>query len=204
MTTTPGGAWDERYAEPGWAFGEAPNDFLREHAAALPVGRTLCLAEGEGRNAVFLAGLGHAVTGVDRSHVGLAKARGLAERHGVHLDLVQADLGTWSLGVGTWDAIVSIFAHVPGEVRPGLHRRVVEALRPGGMLLLEAYTPAQFGRGTGGPSEAARYMSLAGLRTELAGLTFESARELERPVIEGRYHTGMAHVVQLIARRTGA
>jgi SAM-dependent methyltransferase len=193
--------WDVRYAEPGWAFGTAPNDFLREQAARIPMGRVLCLAEGEGRNAVHLASLGHEVTAVDLSAVGVAKTLALATERGVRVHAETADLATWPIAPGAWQGIVSIFAHVPGEIRPALHRAVVAGLAPGGVLVLEAYPPEQEDRGTGGPSEPSRFMSLADLRTELAGLDFELAREIERDVIEGRYHTGRAAVVQVVARK---
>ena len=201
-TPPPPPHWDERYAQPGWAFGQEPNDFLRDHAVLLPAnGRVLTLAEGEGRNAVWLAGLGFLVTGVDESSVGLAKAQRLARERGVRITTVVADLNAFELGDETWDGIVSIFAHLPAEQRAPLHRRVVRALRPGGVLLLEAYTPSQLDRQTGGPGDAGKLMTLATLRSELAGLRFEIARETEREVIEGRYHTGRSSVVQVVARR---
>jgi SAM-dependent methyltransferase len=193
--------WDVRYAEPGWAFGTEPNDFLREMAPRLPRGRVLCLAEGEGRNAVYLAGLGHDVTAVDLSRVGVEKTLALAAERGVIVHAEVADLAEYAIVPGSWQGIVSIFAHVPGEIRPALHRAVVKGLVPGGVLVLEAYPPEQEGRGTGGPSEASRFMALADLRRELDGLEFLHARELERDVIEGRYHTGRAEVVQVVARR---
>ena len=193
--------WDVRYAGPGWAFGTEPNDFLREMAPRLPPGRVLCLAEGEGRNAVHLAGLGHEVTAVDLSPVGIEKTLALAAGRGVRVRAEVADLADYVITPGHWQGIVSIFAHVPREVRGPLHRAVVAGLAPGGVLVLEAYTPAQEDCGTGGPSEPARFMTLEDLRQELRGLEFLDARELERDVIEGRYHTGRAAVVQLVARR---
>ena len=194
--------WDARYAEPGWAFGLEPNDFLREAAATLrPNGRVLCLAEGEGRNAVWLAGQGHSVTAVDSSRVGLDKARELAAERGVPLRTIVADLGSYDLGREAWDAIVSIFAHVPPEARRHVHAQIWRSLVPGGLLLLEAYRPEQLAAGTGGPPDDARMLNLSRLRPELGTLEWLQARELERDVSEGRYHTGRAHVVQLVGRR---
>lgn len=194
--------WDARYAETGWAFGTEPNDFLRDEAHALPArGRVLCLAEGEGRNAVWLAEQGHHVTGVDSAGVGLAKAHALAAQRGVAIETVVADLATYDLGEATWDAIVSIFAHVPLDVRRRVHAAIPRALRPGGVLLLEAYRPQQLQQGTGGPPDDARMMDLARLRDELGALEWTLAREVTREVVEGRFHTGLAHTVQLIARR---
>jgi SAM-dependent methyltransferase len=199
----PASPWDERYAEPGWAFGREPNDFLREHATLLPPGRVLCLAEGEGRNAVHLATLGYEVTGVDLSPVGLAKAQALASERGVRITTVHADLAGWTIEPASWQGIVSIFAHVPEPVRVPLHRAVVAGLAPGGVLLLEAYTPAQVGRGTGGPSDAERLMTLESLRRELDGLEWNIAREIEREIFEGRCHGGTSAVVQVAARKPG-
>lgn len=160
----------------------------------------LCLAEGQGRNAVFLAGLGHSVTAMDRSAVGVERARALAREREVEVDFGVGDLATWSVGEGCWDAIVSVFAHVPPALRRDLHRRVVAGLAPGGRFLLEAYTPRQLEYGTGGPPDVELLMSLPELQAELEGLVIEVGRELEREVIEGVKHTGLAHVVQIVAR----
>jgi SAM-dependent methyltransferase len=193
--------WDARYSEPGWAFGTEPNDFLRGQAHHLPRGRVLCLAEGEGRNAVWLPGLGHEVTAVDAARAGLDKAEGLARERGVRIETVCADLATFAIEPGAWQGIVSIFAHVPAAVRRRVHAAVVTGLAPGGVLLLEAYRPQQLGRGTGGPPDDERMLDLERLRQELGSLEWLLARELERDVIEGRYHTGRASVVQSVARR---
>ncbi|MBE7453087.1 MAG: class I SAM-dependent methyltransferase [Kofleriaceae bacterium] len=195
--------WDQRYSEPGYAYGTAPNDFLREAAGRYlpPGGEVLSLAEGEGRNAVYLARHGFRVTGVDSSRVGLDKARTLAAQHGVELATVVADLSSYPLGDERWDGIVSIWCHTSPVVRIRLHRAVVAALRPGGVFLLEAYTPDQLGRGTGGPPDAALMMTLAGLRAELDGLELIHGEEKVRAVHEGRYHDGPSAVVQVVARK---
>jgi SAM-dependent methyltransferase len=193
--------WDARYAEPGWAFGTEPNDFLREQAHHVPPGRVLCLAEGEGRNAVWLAGQGYDVTAVDRASAGLEKANALARERGVRVATVCADLASYVIEPATWQGVVSIFAHVPPEVRRPMHAAVIRGLAPGGVLLLEAYRPQQVGRGTGGPPDEERLLDLARLRPELGALEWLLARELDRDVLEGRCHTGNASVVQLVARR---
>jgi SAM-dependent methyltransferase len=193
--------WDERYRCEEYVYGTEPNDFLRAQAHRLPRGRILCLAEGEGRNAVYLAGLGHQVTAVDASRVGLAKARRLAAARGVRIETVAADLAGYAPGRAAWDGIVSIFCHLPPAVRARLHAALADALRPGGWLILEAYTPAQVGRGTGGPPDPALTMDLETLREELGALEWVHALETEREVREGRLHTGRGAVVQLVARR---
>lgn len=193
--------WDERYNEPGFAYGTEPNDFLREVADRIPPGPVLCLAEGEGRNAVFLATRQHDVLAVDQSAVGLEKARQLATERGTSIETRATDLATFQFEEAHYAGIVSIWAHMPPEVRRLVHRKCVEALVPGGVMILEAYTPAQVGRGTGGPPNPAFCMTADGLREELVGLDFELLVERERHVSEGRYHNGDSSVVQMVARR---
>ncbi|WP_306535476.1 cyclopropane-fatty-acyl-phospholipid synthase family protein [Geobacter sp.] len=193
--------WDEQYDTADFAYGREPNAFLAEVSGMIPPGDVLCLAEGEGRNAVFLAKQGHRVLAVDSSAVGLAKAGRLAEESGVRIETVIADLAEFAIEPGRWDAIVSIFCHLPPTVRRSLHRKVVVGLRPGGLFILEAYTPAQLALRTGGPPTEEMMMTLAGLREELAGLEFLQGREMERDVVEGRLHTGRGAVVQVVARK---
>ena len=191
--------WDERYAAEEYAYGTEPNQFLAEHFQALPKGRVLSLAEGEGRNAVFLARQGYAVTAVDGSAVGLQKAEKLAREHGVEIELVHADLLDYEIGENCWDGIVSIFCPLPAGPRAVLHRKVVAGLKPGGVFLLEAYTPEQLRYGTGGGPSLETKTSRESLIEDLRGLTFTHLAELEREVVEGIYHTGLGAVVQAIA-----
>jgi SAM-dependent methyltransferase len=193
--------WNDRYAVANHVYGEDPNAFVAEVAPHIPAGPVLCLAEGEGRNAVYLAASGHRVTAVDQSEVGLAKARRLAAAHGVEITTVTADLGGYDIAPGAWAGIIATFAHLPPAVRQRIHRSVVAGLMPGGVFILEAYTPAQLAFDTGGPKAPELLMTLAGLREELSGLEFQIARELERDVIEGSGHTGRGAVVQVLARR---
>lgn len=195
--------WNERYAAEGFAYGTEPNDFLRDVAEQLaPRSRVLCLAEGEGRNAVFLATLGHSVVAVDQSDVGLKKAEALAQRKGVVVQTVVADLNDFVIEPGAYDAIVSIWAHVPPPLRTRLHAACVSGLAPRGLFVLEAYTPAQTKRTTGGPREPQVCMSADGLRRELSGLEIVLLHERVRMVHEGAFHDGESDVVQLLARRT--
>ncbi len=194
-------SWDERFDVPGYVYGTEPNAFVAARAALIPAGPVLCLAEGEGRNAVYLATLGHAVTAVDQSAVGLAKATRLAAVRGVPLATVVANLANYVIEPNSWSGIVSTFAHLPPPLRRAVHAQVVTGLRPGGVFILEAYTPAQLALGTGGPKDAELCMTLDGLHSELAGLEFVIAHECERNVIEGTNHTGRGAVVQVCARR---
>jgi len=193
--------WNNRFAAPQYIYGETPNAFVAEMAPQIPAGPVLCLAEGEGRNAVHLATLGHRVTAVDQSEAGLTKARRLAAARGVEIETVLADLGNFIIEPGVWSGIVATFAHLPPAIRCKVHAQAVDGLQPGGVLVLEAYTPAQLAFDTGGPKSTELLMTLAGLRDELAGLEFVIGREIERDVIEGDGHTGRGAVVQVLARR---
>lgn len=194
--------WDERYADEFASYGTEPNDFLRKVAARIPDGPVLCLAEGEGRNAVFLAERGHAVTAVDQSEVGLRNAHRLAAQRGVELTTVALDLADYDPGESQWAGIVSIWCHLPVAIRRPLHQRCVRALRPGGTLILEAYTPQQLqSPGTGGPPSTDLLMESEDLRREFSGLVFERCSESERDVHEGKFHRGWSCVVQVLATK---
>ena len=197
--------WDERYGTEEYVYGTAANDFLAAECHRIPSGHVLCLADGEGRNGVHLAALGFEVTSVDASSVGLAKARRLAESRRVVIHTQLADLSTFDLGRGAWTGIVSIFAHLPPDVRRAVHHQVPDALAPGGCFLLEAYTPThrKLGR-PGGPPEIDWLMTLETLATELAPLEIVLGREIERDVNEGHQHAGLSHVVQVVARKPAA
>lgn len=193
--------WDERYAADEYAYGIEANDFLKAHWQHLPKGRVLSLAEGEGRNAVFLAQQGYEVTAVDASLVGLNKGRQLAAEKGVTVNWVHADLAEYELGENTWDAIVSIFCPLPSIIRQALYQKISQALKPQGIFLLEAYTPKQLEYKTGGGNNPDTMQTAASLKAELAGLDFLFLQEVERDVIEGIYHTGLGAVVQAIAKK---
>ena len=194
--------WDDRYADSDYLFGTAPNDFLKSVAERLPPNsRILCMADGEGRNGVYLATLGHKVTAVDQSRVGLEKAKKLAKQKQVSIETIKADLAEYDLGVESWDCIVSIFFHIPSAVRAHIYPRIITALKPGGILILESYTPEQLNHGTGGPPIAELMLTKDELAQYFSEMNLEHLQELEREVIEGTGHTGLASVVQLLALR---
>jgi len=195
--------WDERYSEGGFAYGTQPNDFLKAEYSHIPKGgNVLCLAEGEGRNAVFLAMQGYSVTAVDQSAVGLHKAEKLARECGVSITTQVVDLADYDLGCDKWDGVVSIWAHVPIELRKKLHAAVVGSLKQGGVLILESYTERHIEmKGVGGPPASQKdfFMSLDKLAVELKGLDFIVACEIDRYISEGKYHVGESAVVQVVA-----
>lgn len=194
--------WNEKFGAEEWIYGTDPNDFLREVAPTLK-GAVLCIGEGEGRNAVFLAEQGLTVTAMDASPVGMEKALRLAALRGVTIHTVTSDLAHFDFGENAWGAIVSIWCHTPISLREQVHRNVVKALAPGGRFVLEAYTPRQLALGTGGPRSAEMLCEPDAVRRELDGLRFERLEEKEREVHEGKLHDGKSAVVQVVAVKPG-
>lgn len=192
--------WNERYAAEEYIYGTEPNAFLAEHAGKL-VGPVLSLAEGEGRNAVFLASLGLDVLGVDSSEVGLAKARKLAASRGVTIQTQVVDLAIYEPPANTFGSVVSIFAHLPSALRARLYPFVERSLKPGGMILLEAYSKEQIQRNTGGPKDVDMLMTCADLERAFPGCEVILLKQMEREVVEGTFHTGVASVVQFLGRK---
>jgi len=191
--------WDHRYAKPGYTYGTDPNTFLTSVAHRIPSGRVLSVGEGEGRNAVYLASLGHQVIAIDASAVGAEKTRRLAVERGVTVETVVADLTSFRIEPESWNGIISIFCHMPAALRRRVHGAVTAGLLPGGVFVLEAYTPRQLEYGTGGPPVRDLLVALSELRAELSGLDLEIAQEIERDVQEGRCHQGRSAVVQVVA-----
>jgi 2-polyprenyl-3-methyl-5-hydroxy-6-metoxy-1,4-benzoquinol methylase len=199
MSTT---FWDERYSGDELVYGSAPNDFLSQQAHRFPkTGRALDIGAGEGRNALFLASLGLDVLAVDQSAVGMQKAQRLARERGVSLRTQAADLNDFQADPNSFDVVSSIFVHLPAALRAKVHKNIITWLKPGGVFVLEAYAPDQLRRDTGGPKDPLLLAPLQTLLSELAGLTIEHQAALVRNVGEGRFHSGEASVVQVVARR---
>jgi cyclopropane fatty-acyl-phospholipid synthase-like methyltransferase len=192
--------WNERYGSGEFAYGTEPNSFLVENAKLL-TGPVLSLAEGEGRNAVFLASQGFDVLGVDGSEVGLAKAHKLAKSKGVAIKTEVADLATYEPPTHLYGSVVSISAHLPSDVRRRLYPLVEQSLKPGGIILLEAYAKSQLSRNTGGPKDPDMLMTAVDIPKEFPNCEVLLCQEIEREVVEGEFHTGMASVVQFIGKK---
>ena len=197
--------WNERYSAAEYVFGTEPNDFLKEQFTHIPTGgRVLCLAEGEGRNAVFLAEQGYQVMAMDLSDVGLNKALKLASERGVVITTQVADLADYQFGEEQWDGIVAIWAHMPEVVRQRIHAQIASALKSNGVFIVEAYTEQQLTmNAVGGPpsSQKERFGSLKALQTELVELEEMIGVEKQRIVSEGKRHQGLSAVVQFIGRK---
>lgn len=194
--------WNERYSEETYAYGTNPNDFLKENIRLFaPQANILCLAEGEGRNAVFLAANGCNVSAVDQSDVGKVKALKLAEQQNVSIDYNIGDLGSYDMGQEKWDGIVSIWAHTPSSMRRYVFSAIKAGLKPGGIFLLEGYNIQQLEYKTGGPKEADMFFSLEELKEVFSGYEILHAANKIRDIEEGAYHAGASSVVQFVARR---
>jgi SAM-dependent methyltransferase len=198
--------WNARYASEDYLFGTAPNRFLAAQASLLPPGgRALCIADGEGRNGVWLAQQGLTVTSVEFAAAAIAKAHRLAAQRGVAVDIVQADLATWDWGAPRFDVVAGIFFQflVPA-LRASIFRRMQEVLLPGGLLLIEGYTPAQLAHGTGGPSQVENLYTEALLRESFAAMEILHLAEYEAELAEGTDHVGVSAVIDLVARKPAA
>ena len=192
--------WNERYGSDDFAYGTEPNSFLAENTHLL-TGPVLSLAEGEGRNAVFLASLGFDVLGVDGSAVGLAKAHKLADSKGVSIRTEVADLATYEPTANFYGSVISISAHLPSDVRRRLYPLVEQCLKRGGILLFEAYSKSQLSRNTGGPKDVDMLMTAEDIQKEFPNCQAILCHEIEREVVEGEFHTGLASVVRFIGKK---
>jgi SAM-dependent methyltransferase len=192
--------WNEWYGKPGYVYGTNPNNFLVSVAPRIPQGRILCLGEGEGRNAVYLASLGYEVVAVDQSEIGLAKAEKLAAQKGVQIKTIVANLAEFIIEPKSWQGVVSIFCHLPSALWEQVHRSAITGLTAGGMWVLEAYTPRQLELGTGGPGNLDMLVSLETVKSKLIGLDWEIAQELDREVTEGAHRSGLGAVVQILGK----
>lgn len=193
--------WDERFSSPEYIYGTEPNDFLVSVAHQIPQGKVLCLAEGEGRNACFLASLGYEVIAVDQSSVGLAKAEKLAHSKGVKITIIQSNLADFKIIPNTWDGIVSVFCHLPSTLRQQLYPRVYQGLKPGGVFILEGFAPEQLQYNTGGPKDLDLLPALVILQKELSSFISLTGKTLERDLDEGVYHQGKAALIQLLGKK---
>jgi SAM-dependent methyltransferase len=197
--------WNERFAAPGYLFGTAPNRFLASQKDRLMRGqRALAVADGEGRNGVWLAQQGLAVTSVDFSPVALAKARELAKRAAVPIETVEADLGNWSWPAAAFDVVVAVFIQfAPPPMRAKIFAGIATALKPGGLLILEGYRPKQVEYGTGGPPHAENMYTRELLETAFTGMEILHLAEYDAIIEEGTGHKGLSALIDFVARKRG-
>lgn len=195
--------WDERFDRPDYLFGTEPAAFLKQQAGRLaPGSRILCVADGEGRNSVWLAEQGHDVTAFDYSDVGIKKARALAKAKSVEVDIRHGDAYTWDWDAETYDAVVAIFIQfVDPERRASVLRAMTRAIRPGGLLLLHGYAPRQVDYGTGGPPLRSHMYELPMLDEIFAGMDVLHEADYDAEIDEGPGHSGKSGLIDFIAQK---
>ena len=192
--------WQTRYAVPDYIFGEAPNVFLESKKALLPKGgKVLAVADGECRNGVWLAEQGLEVTSTDFSPVAQEKARALVKKRGVHVDFQCADVHTWPYPDGAYDVVVEIFTQFSDPAQRALKwAGMKRALKAGGLLLLEGYSPKQLDYGTGGPKFLDHLYTREMLEEAFGGFSKIEIEAYDRQMAEGTAHAGMAAVIDLV------
>ncbi len=195
--------WDARFAGDDYIFGTAPNVFLASQRARLAAGqRALCVADGEGRNSVWLAQQGLAVTAFDLAPKGVAKARALAARCGVSVDYRVAGVEDWEWTPAAFDVVAAIFVQfAPPALRARMFAGMLATLAPGGLLLLQGYTPRQLDYRTGGPPCAEHLYTPQLLREAFAGHEIVELREHDDVLAEGTQHAGMSALIDCVVRR---
>ena len=198
--------WNTRYAAPGFLFGSGPNAFLAGRRDLLRgAARALCVADGDGRNSVWLAEQGMQVDAFDFSPVAVEKARHLAASRGVAVSYEIADVYGWCWPREAYDVVAAIFVQFADPaMRQFMFERMVLALRPAGLLLLEGYTPKQLEYRTGGPSEPDKLYTAAMLREAFAGMEILELREYEAQLEEGERHAGRSALIDFVALKKGS
>lgn len=195
--------WNRRFAGEDYLFGREPNEYLRAKASLLaPGGRALCVADGEGRNSVWLARQGMQVEAFDIAEVGVAKARKLAADAGVSVAFHVAGCDTWSWAADAYDAVVAVFVQFADPAMRGrLFSNMVRALKPGGVLILQGYTPKQLDYNTGGPGELSHLYTTDLLREAFASLQTMELVAYEAELSEGARHAGRSALIGLVATK---
>lgn len=195
--------WQGRFGVPDYIFGKEPNYFLASCKLLLPrSGKALAVADGEGRNGVWLAEQGLDVVSVDFSPAAQEKARALAKERGVKVALVRGDVHNWNYPEAAFDVVVEIFTQfsVPSE-RARKWAGMRKALKPGGLMIIQGYTPRQLQYGTGGPSQIDKLYTRAMLEEAFRGFRDMVIVEEEVEMHEGTSHGGMAAVINFTARK---
>ncbi len=194
--------WDERFAQVEPVYGEEPNDYLRAQVHRFAPGcKILVPGDGYGRNGIWLARQGFQVSTVDLSPVGVERARKSAQAAGLAMTIEEADLATWTWPVAAFDAVASIFLHLPPAIRPQIHAQMLGALKLGGLLIIEAFTPAQLQHSSGGPKQLELLYTEEILRNDFVGAEMLELLEVETDLDEGRLHRGTAAVVHGVFRK---
>ena len=194
--------WNDRYKSDEFAYGLEPNDFIKSNSSLIkPHSKILCLAEGEGRNAVYLSTLGHDVTAIDYSINGLQKTKQLANTFGVHVNTICADLSDYVFEQHKWDVIICVFGHFPSQIRQSIHAQIYSSLKKGGKFMMEAYSQEQLKYKTGGPLDVKLLYSIDDLKKDFYNFPSIQIKQVERVINEGKFHNGLASVIQVVGQK---
>jgi 2-polyprenyl-3-methyl-5-hydroxy-6-metoxy-1,4-benzoquinol methylase len=193
--------WDARYDTPFFVYGKEPNRFFASELGRILPGKILLPGEGEGRNAVFAARQGWEVDAFDQSHIAMLKARSFAAELGVSINYMACELQEYPFRKGIYDAVGLIFFHVPPPLRHMLHKRITEALKPGGKLILEAFHTSQLGNSTGGPQSEEMLFDAEILKKDFSSLKQDLLEETESVLDEGPFHQGKVSLVRYIGTK---
>lgn len=195
--------WNRRFTTEDFIFGTEPNTWLRDHASVWRRGqRVLCVADGEGRNSVWLAQQGLVVDAYDVAEVGVAKARRLAQAQGVNVNYSVADCDVFDHGEARYDGVAAIFVQFADPaMRARMFENIQRCLKPGGVLILQGYTPKQLEYKTGGPPFVEHLYTEAMMRDAFAGFEVLALRAYEAELTEGNQHKGMSALIGLVARK---
>ncbi|MBG9578480.1 methyltransferase [Bacillus thuringiensis] len=195
--------WNDRYKSDEYFYGETPNVFIKEQAFRLiNHNKVIAFAEGEGRNAIFLAKQGHKVTAIDYSEDGLEKTKKLAKKHNVEVHTKKVDLLADSLPVDEYDAAIMVFGHFHNDHQKMILDKMIQTIKPGGLIMFEVYSKKQINYGTGGPKDVDM------LYDPIDILTWCEEHEVihffngEQGRVEGKGHTGLADVIQVVISKS--
>lgn len=193
--------WDERYARQEYIYGIEPNNFLKEKLRSIKPGRILFPAEGEGRNAVYAAKLGWEADAFDQSTEGQKKAVQLANQRGVLINYSIQSLNDWNPEANQYDCIALIFVHLPEALRKSVHQSAIKALKPGGILILEAFSIDQLNRTSGGPKVSELLFTDGQIKNDFNTCAEVEILETQVFLDEGPLHQGIADVIRLTCRK---
>lgn len=193
--------WNDRYSAEDFVYGKEPNAFFKSEIDKLPAGNLLLPSEGEGRNAVYAARLHWKADAFDQSEKGREKCEALAKENNVTIHYTVADALEIELEEDKYDMIALIFAHYPSSIRKQVHQKCIKALKPGGLLLLEAFNPLQLNNESGGPKDTDMLYTAKLLKADFAALSITYLKELTVNLSEGKHHSGKGDVVRLLATK---
>lgn len=188
--------WDEKFGTEEFIYGKEPNAYLKEELEHLQKGKALFVCEGEGRNAVYAAAKGWEVLAFDQSEEGKKKSFSLAQQKNTTIDYLIADAAEFAYGEEQYELVVLIYAHFPPHLRNLVHQRCIQSLKPGGILLLEAFNPKQLQNNSGGPKDPTMLYSKEMMEKDFAGQNYY-IELLQTELHEGKYHEGLADIIRV-------